>query len=342
MPCDRAEKCRHRTGSHSPCPEVTRAIQTITSAPRQRSRERRSAPRQWKDSPWVLRRRRILLPVTDLTWAIPWESLRVTPIWEGVRPFLASLVMLSITWGAPILSHEGADLRYGLADREIPFLRKTDKEGEEGAAYVSTLHDMHNSLLWLPAAALSRNALRHSSPATKCNRHCWSLHPDNKRTGPRSFSDRRVLAQPDTDKPPSSHPYYPSSSLPPPSKNQGATSPQHLVAKPAWLSCSCTAPPPPVPPEAAAPRPGFMSLGPPIPHSPSTSCAMAWRVLELCLIIGLKAAETLRRCFQHVLTCLFLRTTSERNRGMAYPGACIRPILTQGLLLRCTRGSRES
>jgi hypothetical protein len=31
------------------------------------------------------------LPVTTLTWAIPCESLRTTPIWEGVAPFLASL-----------------------------------------------------------------------------------------------------------------------------------------------------------------------------------------------------------------------------------------------------------
>lgn len=31
------------------------------------------------------------IPVTTLTWAIPWLSRRITPIWEGVTPFLASL-----------------------------------------------------------------------------------------------------------------------------------------------------------------------------------------------------------------------------------------------------------
>lgn len=76
-------------------------------------------------SPLFLRRRRILLPVTLLTWmwldlgndekyyylllffkkqipilitcAIPLESRRITPIWDGVRPFLASLHTWSST-----------------------------------------------------------------------------------------------------------------------------------------------------------------------------------------------------------------------------------------------------
>lgn len=48
------------------------------------------------------------IPVTTLTWAIPWESRRMTPIWEGVAPFLASLQIWSTTWSGVVLSHEGA------------------------------------------------------------------------------------------------------------------------------------------------------------------------------------------------------------------------------------------
>ena len=48
-------------------------------------------------SPAPLRMRRILLPVTEPTWAMPWLSRRMTPIWEGVMPFLASLQMCSWT-----------------------------------------------------------------------------------------------------------------------------------------------------------------------------------------------------------------------------------------------------
>ena len=73
-------------------------------------------------APWDLRIRRILEPVTDLTCAIPLESRSITPICEGVIPFFAILVIWSITVGAVALSHEGADLLYGLAEREIPFL----------------------------------------------------------------------------------------------------------------------------------------------------------------------------------------------------------------------------
>lgn len=48
------------------------------------------------------------IPVTTLTCAIPWESRRMTPIWEGVAPFLASLQIWSTTWSGVVLSHEGA------------------------------------------------------------------------------------------------------------------------------------------------------------------------------------------------------------------------------------------
>jgi hypothetical protein len=48
--------------------------------------------------PWALRIRKIWFPVTLLTWAIPWESRSMTPIWDGVKPFFANLQMLSSTW----------------------------------------------------------------------------------------------------------------------------------------------------------------------------------------------------------------------------------------------------
>lgn len=55
-----------------------------------------------KNVPCALRIRKILLPVTLFTCAIPWESRRITPICEGVNPFLANLQMLSSTWNHKI------------------------------------------------------------------------------------------------------------------------------------------------------------------------------------------------------------------------------------------------
>ena len=72
--------------------------------------------------PWPLRMRRTLLPVTLLTWAIPCESLRITPICDGVRPFLASLQICSSTSTVVIFNHDGGLLLYGRADEDIPFL----------------------------------------------------------------------------------------------------------------------------------------------------------------------------------------------------------------------------
>lgn len=66
--------------------------------------------------PAVLRIRRILLPVTDLTWATPCESRRTTPIWDGVRPLRASLKMCSLTSSGDVLSQRGAERLYGSAD----------------------------------------------------------------------------------------------------------------------------------------------------------------------------------------------------------------------------------
>ena len=69
--------------------------------------------------------RRILLPVMCDTWAMPYESRRSTPICDGVRPFLASLVTCSRTSAGEVfeVSHDGGVRRYGSADLEIPFLR---------------------------------------------------------------------------------------------------------------------------------------------------------------------------------------------------------------------------
>lgn len=49
-------------------------------------------------SPWALRIRRILLPVTVLTRGIPCWSRRRTPICDGIWPFLAALVIISSTY----------------------------------------------------------------------------------------------------------------------------------------------------------------------------------------------------------------------------------------------------
>ena len=54
---------------------------------------------------------------------MPCESRRMTPICDGVRPFLASLVTCSRTSVGEVLSQDGGVRRYGSADLEIPFLR---------------------------------------------------------------------------------------------------------------------------------------------------------------------------------------------------------------------------
>ena len=73
--------------------------------------------------PPFLRMRKILLPVTCETWAMPLESRKMTPICEGARPFLASLQTCSTTSEGEVLSHEGGVRRYGRADFEIPLLQ---------------------------------------------------------------------------------------------------------------------------------------------------------------------------------------------------------------------------
>ena len=66
--------------------------------------------------PAVLRMRRILLPVTDLTWATPCESRRMTPICDGVRPLRASLKICSLISSGEVLSQRGAERLYGRAE----------------------------------------------------------------------------------------------------------------------------------------------------------------------------------------------------------------------------------
>ena len=67
-------------------------------------------------TPWLFNTRRILLPVTNRTWGMPCESRRVTPIWDGVRPLRASLIMCSTTSSGVVLSHDGGVRRYGRAE----------------------------------------------------------------------------------------------------------------------------------------------------------------------------------------------------------------------------------
>ena len=58
--------------------------------------------------------------VTVWTCGIPKLSRRVTPICEGVKPFLASLQIWSLTSSVFIFTHVGARRRYGTADDEMP------------------------------------------------------------------------------------------------------------------------------------------------------------------------------------------------------------------------------
>merc|ERR550514_974745 len=71
-------------------------------------------------SPFTFSMRKILLPVTVLTCGTPKLSRRVTPICEGVRPFLASLQMWSVTSSGFIFNHVGGRRRYGVAEEAIP------------------------------------------------------------------------------------------------------------------------------------------------------------------------------------------------------------------------------
>ena len=63
-----------------------------------------------------LRIRRILLPVTKRTWGIPYESRSATPIWDGVRPLRASLMMCSTTSSGVVFNQDGGVRRYGRAE----------------------------------------------------------------------------------------------------------------------------------------------------------------------------------------------------------------------------------
>jgi hypothetical protein len=104
--------------------------------------------------------------VTALTWAMPWESRSITPIWDGVIPFLAILEIWSMTLGAVALSHDGADLLYGLAEREIPFLlcvhnSHTAQRNSELQRLLLHGHSQH-----MPPAARGSHAVH---PVHACN-----------------------------------------------------------------------------------------------------------------------------------------------------------------------------
>ena len=63
------------------------------------------------DALFDLRMRRILLPVTKRTWGIPCESRSATPIWDGVRPLRASLMMCSTTSSDVVFNQDGGERR---------------------------------------------------------------------------------------------------------------------------------------------------------------------------------------------------------------------------------------
>lgn len=90
--------------------------ETCRSAPVPRSSQARH-----QNSPLVFKIRRILLPVTDLTWGTPCESRRMTPIWDGERPRRANLKIWSVTSSGVALDHDGWDRRYGRAEALMPF-----------------------------------------------------------------------------------------------------------------------------------------------------------------------------------------------------------------------------
>ena len=69
--------------------------------------------------PFDLRMRRILLPVTTLTCAMPCESRRATPICDGVAPLRASLQIWSTTCSGVVLSHAGGVREYGTAEEPV-------------------------------------------------------------------------------------------------------------------------------------------------------------------------------------------------------------------------------
>ena len=130
--------------------------------------------------PCDLRIRRILEPVTALTWAMPWESRSITPICDGVIPFFAILVIWSTTPFLLAFSHDGADLLYGLAEREIPLLllctaaaQERDSASCRARTHTSSSpNGLHASRDWGEPAAhggrtphtLSMPAAPHSAP----------------------------------------------------------------------------------------------------------------------------------------------------------------------------------
>lgn len=69
------------------------------------------------DIAWTL----LYVPVTTLTCAMPCESLRTTPIWDGVAPFFASLQIWSTTCSGVVFNHAGGVREYGMAEADMPF-----------------------------------------------------------------------------------------------------------------------------------------------------------------------------------------------------------------------------
>lgn len=71
--------------------------------------------------PSLLRIRRILLPVTKRTCAMPWLSRRSEPTCDGVTPLRAILTICCTTSSGVVFSHDGGERTYGSAEPLIPF-----------------------------------------------------------------------------------------------------------------------------------------------------------------------------------------------------------------------------
>jgi hypothetical protein len=75
------------------------------------------------------------VPVTALTCATPWLSRSSTPICEGVRPFLASLQICSVSSLEPSFSHDGGVRLYGSALSLMPLPASGAREsGQDGGS----------------------------------------------------------------------------------------------------------------------------------------------------------------------------------------------------------------
>tara|TARA_B100000497_G_scaffold102327_1_gene116730 strand:+ start:254 stop:487 length:234 start_codon:yes stop_codon:yes gene_type:complete len=65
--------------------------------------------------------RMILELVTVDTCGMPWLSLKMMPICDGVMPFFAIFAIMSLISSGEVLHQSGADRLKGMDDLDIPF-----------------------------------------------------------------------------------------------------------------------------------------------------------------------------------------------------------------------------